>query len=324
MKKGFSKRITISFIGLLAMIGLLAVPAVADENASIETDTAKLSFAGTRMLDPSVPSGDSVGKDYVLVIYNYENYTTDPKSPQSDFWPRVYQNGVELDTLGTRSVNDTEDSKLLDSFYKTAIKGGTLVFGQAYEIQDNSPLTIILKENGLSTVDPVSLEVNIGEEASATEESSAAESSAAEDDSNEVTAETTDTASLTPNFVFHTEVSSALEGDAKYETLTVGSSGDGVVKLKTCLFTYIYNNVSTDFRTVHRIRQNLRPLLNRNLPRNLVFRIPIISLKDTDKSLSYPFFRRIFQDLTRKAINNISVLIKNDFIVFQKKYPLTS
>ena len=235
MKKGFSKRITISFIGLLAMIGLLAVPAVADENASIETDTAKLSFAGTRMLDPSVPSGDSVGKDYVLVIYNYENYTTDPKSPQSDFWPRVYQNGVELDTLGTRSVNDTEDSKLLDSFYKTAIKGGTLVFGQAYEIQDNSPLTIILKENGLSTVDPVSLEVNIGEEASATEESSAAESSAAEDDSNEVTAETTDTASLTPNFVFHTEVSSALEGDAKYETLTVGSSGDGVVKLQEAL-----------------------------------------------------------------------------------------
>ena len=204
----------------------------AEENTySIETDTAKLSFAGTRMLDPSVPSDDYAGNDYVLVIFNYENYTTDPKSPQRDFWPTVYQNGVELDTLRSRKVNDTEDYKILDGFNKTVIKGGVLEFGEAYEIQDDSPLTVVLKQNGASTVDPVSFEVNIGEEASITE------SPATEEGSNsiEVTAETTKTVVLTPNFVFHTDASTTSEESAKYETLTVGSSGDAVAKLQEAL-----------------------------------------------------------------------------------------
>ena len=204
----------------------------AEENTySIETDTAKLSFAGTRMLDPSVPSDDYAGNDYVLVIFNYENYTTDPKSPQRDFWPTVYQNGVELDTLRSRKVNDTEDYKILDGFNKTVIKGGVLEFGEAYEIQDDSPLTVVLKQNGASTVDPVSFEVNIGEEASINE------SPATEEGSNsiEVTAETTKTVVLTPNFVFHTDASTTSEESAKYETLTVGSSGDAVAKLQEAL-----------------------------------------------------------------------------------------
>ena len=232
MKKVF-KKTAISLIGLVVMIALLTIPAVANENpTSIETDKAKLSFVGTRMLDSSVPSGDSAGKDYVLVIFNYENYTTDPKSPQADFYPTVYQNGVELDTLRSRNVNDTEDYKILDGFYKTVIKGGTLEFGQAYEIQDNSPLTIILKENGFSTVAPVSFEVNIGEEASITEDASASEASSPEDISNEATA---NSATIAPNFVFHIDVSATPELDAKYETLTVGSSGDAVVKLQETL-----------------------------------------------------------------------------------------
>ena len=37
---------------------------------------------------------------------------------------------------------------------------------------------------------------------------------------------------LEPNFVFHTEAVSAAEGEAKYETLTVGSSGDAVVRMQ--------------------------------------------------------------------------------------------
>ncbi|MCI6239516.1 MAG: peptidoglycan-binding protein [Lachnospiraceae bacterium] len=43
-----------------------------------------------------------------------------------------------------------------------------------------------------------------------------------------------DTADLVPNFVFHNE-ESADEGDAKYETLSVGSSGDAVVRLQQAL-----------------------------------------------------------------------------------------
>ena len=232
MENRFSKRLAFSLVGLVVMIGLLVIAVIAEENTySIETDTAKLSFAGTRMLDPSVPSDDYAGNDYVLVIFNYENYTTDPKSPQRDFWPTVYQNGVELDTLRSRKVNDTEDYKILDGFNKTVIKGGVLEFGEAYEIQDDSPLTVVLKQNGASTVDPVSFEVNIGEEASINE------SPATEEGSNsiEVTAETTKTVVLTPNFVFHTDASTTSEESAKYETLTVGSSGDAVAKLQEAL-----------------------------------------------------------------------------------------
>ena len=205
------------------------IQAAAENPYSIETKSGKLSFAGTRMLDVSIPSGDSAGKDYVLVIFNYENYTAAPRSPQQDFWPTVYQNGVELDTLRSRSVNDTEDYKILDGFYKTVIKGGVLEYGQAYEIKDDGPLTVVLKENGLSTVDPVSLEVNIGEEVST------AEQPTTEEIANEVTADTTNVEELTPNFVFHTDAPSSSEVVAKYETLTIGSSGDAVVKLQEAL-----------------------------------------------------------------------------------------
>ena len=67
------------------------------------------------------------------------------------------------------------------------------------------------------------------------EENSSGESVSTEIVDNEAIAEITKPESLTPNFVFHTDVSNASEGDVKYETLTVGSSGDAVVKLQTAL-----------------------------------------------------------------------------------------
>ena len=64
MENRFSKRLAFSLVGLVVMIGLLVIAVIAEENTySIETDTAKLSFAGTRMLDPSVPSDDYAGAD---------------------------------------------------------------------------------------------------------------------------------------------------------------------------------------------------------------------------------------------------------------------
>ena len=164
MGNKLSKSMLISFIVLVVMGSLLVMPTGATENTySIETDTGKLSFSGTRMLDPSVPSGDSAGKDYVLVIYNYENYTVDPKSPTKDFWPTVYQNGVELDTIHNYNVG-SEDCELLQDSFKTVIKGGVLEFGRAYELTDDGPLTVVLKQNGNSDVEPVSFEVDINSE----------------------------------------------------------------------------------------------------------------------------------------------------------------
>ena len=161
---------------------LSAIASEADSH-SIETENAKLSYVGSRMLDESIPYGDDAGKDYVLVIYEYENYTTDAKMPQSDFNPTVYQNGVELSKLSSRRENESDDYTLLDNFYKTVIKGGKLQYGQAYELTDTSPLTIILKENGSHTVDPVSFETNIGDEVSTgDDQTQSQEEGIAEDD----------------------------------------------------------------------------------------------------------------------------------------------
>ena len=178
--------------GLTVSLFSMPVNVIAAEagSYSIETDEGKVTFIGSRMLDESVPSGDSAGKDYVLLLYTYENYTTEPKMPHQDFYPRVYQNGVELDQLGSRTVNETEDSQLLDNYFKTVIKGGTLEYGWAYELTDDSPLTIILQENGSKTVEPVSFEVNIGEEVLAGTEEAAQEAAESEAVSSENAGET--------------------------------------------------------------------------------------------------------------------------------------
>ena len=150
------------------------------ETYSIETDAGKLSYVGSRMLDASIPYGSDEGKDFVLVIFEYENYTTDAKMPHQDFYPKAYQNGVELDQLSSSTQNDTEDYKLLDNFFKTSIKGGKLDFGMAFAVTDDSPLMIILSENGSKTVEPVSFEVNIGDEAPAGDEQAEPDSEQAE------------------------------------------------------------------------------------------------------------------------------------------------
>ena len=196
--------------GVLAALSTTVDVAIASETStySIETDSAKLSYTGSRMLDPSIPSGDNAGKEYVLVLFDYENNTLDAKEPQQDFWPRVYQNGVELDDLSSRSVNETEDSELLDSFYKTVIKGGVLKFGKAYELQGDGPLTVILSQNGASTVDPVSFDVNIGEEVTVGNDQPGEQPEAA-DSTGEAEADTSPTA------VEETEAKAAAEPEKK-------------------------------------------------------------------------------------------------------------
>ena len=205
----------IGLSGVLISFSSMPVNVAAAENTanSIETETAKLSFVGSRMLDESLPAGDSVGRDYVLVLYTYENYTTEPKSPQQDFWPRVYQNGVELSELSSRNANGSEDAKMVEAFFKTVIKGGVLEFGKAYELTDDSPLTVILSENGASEVEPVAIEANIGEDVSAAAAEGTSEEAPAE-------TETEDTAGSAEEFTVD-QLKAALDGTWKH------SSGDG-------------------------------------------------------------------------------------------------
>lgn len=167
--------------GLSLSISSIPINAIAAETGtySIETAEAKLSYTGSRMLDASVPSDDAAGKDYVLVLFAYENYTVDAKQPQENFVSKVYQNGVELDGLRGWKNSDNEDCTMVNNFFKTTIKGGVLEYGKAYELTGDGPLTVILQENGSQTVDPVSFEVNIGDEVSSGGDQSQPETEAA-------------------------------------------------------------------------------------------------------------------------------------------------
>lgn len=186
--RGFSKKMNgmlmaacIGLGGLSLSISSLPINAIAAETGtySIETADAKLSYTGSRMLDPSVPSDAAKGKDYVLVLFAYENYTVEAKQPQDNFVSKVYQNGVELSGLSGWINSDNEDCTMVNNFFKTTIKGGVLEYGKAYELTGDGPLTIILQENGSQTVDPVSFEVNIGDVVSSGDDQSQPETEAA-------------------------------------------------------------------------------------------------------------------------------------------------
>jgi hypothetical protein len=109
----------------------------------LSCDEGELKFIGFQKADPKLTDEDNA---YVF-IYEYTNHQNDPSVFYVPFWVDYFQNGSELPTSSTHHiVPNLEQNELLNAYSSEALKEGTVRFGELKIAKDDSPITILAKE----------------------------------------------------------------------------------------------------------------------------------------------------------------------------------
>ena len=82
----------------------------------------------------------------IILEFEYTNKTDQSRSFTQDFWVNAFQNGMNLNNPGGYSPAGVPKS--VQDAYSPIGKGSTAVIGQAFVLQDYSPIRIEVKNNG--------------------------------------------------------------------------------------------------------------------------------------------------------------------------------
>lgn len=118
-----------------------------EDPISIEKTTGKAQYNSWSYIPDGFLADDAYKpEDGIVVNFDYTNLEDKEKSMQSDFWVSAYQNGVEIDNSFCSYYPGVAES--IDNASKKVLKGGTITVGWWFKLTDNSPVTIIVKNNG--------------------------------------------------------------------------------------------------------------------------------------------------------------------------------
>ena len=81
-----------------------------------------------------------------MLKFEYTNEQSAPAQCQSTFYIQAFQNGVELDNSSSYSSAGGDQYEVVGNFHSEVMKGGSVTFGRLVEVQDNSPVTVMVKE----------------------------------------------------------------------------------------------------------------------------------------------------------------------------------
>lgn len=115
-----------------------------------EDGMAEIKYAGWEYIPDGVLAEETVDASKVIVVLmGYTNHREDePSQMQGDFWYRVFQNGVELDSQFCSYHSNSYAP--LEDFFKEVMMGGTVTAGRFFLLEDDSPITIVANEQGNS------------------------------------------------------------------------------------------------------------------------------------------------------------------------------
>ena len=117
------------------------------EETVLESVGAKIELVGLEDVQYGLLAGDAEGReqDYVFGVFRYTNLSDETKAYSNDFVISAFQNGVELDDIGSYhpGVNEKFDNR-----YKTVRKNGTIEFAMCYKLNDRSAVTLTAQLNG--------------------------------------------------------------------------------------------------------------------------------------------------------------------------------
>ena len=98
----------------------------------------------------------------VLVKFTFTNLQEAPSQFQKAFVLKVFQNGQELDYCSVTYSDGGDQYKLCGKYFDDIMNGYSITFARPFELQDNSPITIMVSESGNSDNYQM-MEVNIAE-----------------------------------------------------------------------------------------------------------------------------------------------------------------
>ncbi len=117
------------------------------ESIDLETDTGKVKYIGIEKANEELT--DSFNNPYI-VIFEYTNLSDETQDGVNAFTYEYYQNAVQLNYNGSFSSRGGEQYELCSAGFTKVMNGGTVKFAQIIDLTDESPVTVIVKEKGVS------------------------------------------------------------------------------------------------------------------------------------------------------------------------------
>lgn len=116
------------------------------KSIDLTVDKGSIKFIGFEKANPGLVDEENV----IVIKFEYTNNQDLPSQSQSTFRIQTYQNGTEITDSLSYSSNGGDQYELIGNYFSEAMKGGTVTFGRMVKLKDNSPLTIMVKENGVA------------------------------------------------------------------------------------------------------------------------------------------------------------------------------
>lgn len=107
----------------------------------------KFEPAADGLITPYSGSDQSFEFSYVF-SFAFKNFAAKPSQCQNAFQIQFFQNGVELDDNYPYSSKGGKQYELVGAYFNNAMKDGTVTFGKIVVGTDDSPITIMVSENG--------------------------------------------------------------------------------------------------------------------------------------------------------------------------------
>lgn len=121
------------------------------ESIDLKTDEGELKFIECASF-PDEAWTNTDGKKAVAVIFEYTNLSENESYAGSTFFVTCYQNGIELEDITSfKSVeNDPVYEAAVHNSFTSVLTGGKLKVGYTAILSDDSPITVIARDNGFS------------------------------------------------------------------------------------------------------------------------------------------------------------------------------
>lgn len=103
-----------------------------------DSDAKKLDFRGSAL------ATDYQGSSAVVLAFDYTNKTSEAKSPLSEYFTTVFQNGVSLPST---TIMDAKLSSYFTNALSQVKDGGSITYFVAYTLSDNSDLELQITDS---------------------------------------------------------------------------------------------------------------------------------------------------------------------------------
>lgn len=118
-------------------------------SVELKTEKGNLKYIGFEKANDNLilyESQNAEERNAVVLKFEFTNLQDTPSAVHSAFEILLFQNGVEIPEALAYSSDGGNQYKLLSSFQSTVMKGSTVTFGKAFPIEDESKLSVMIKD----------------------------------------------------------------------------------------------------------------------------------------------------------------------------------